>query len=210
MDFLLESLTSRTAFYMFMVKALLVEALTSRRASSISISRALTLTLKFLSISKLLQFDRLLHIFFRVLFGVLIHISDVFQRSLPRAGVAYQVKANVPPTFTSLGTSGSLNDFGASTTPIVSATDASQLTSMPPANLVVGILWRSLVIINYLCLEPFVLMIFRRIWEVSCFLYDLGFSTDVKPKLFFVLSFKYITVHANRGTLFSFSSSPSL
>ncbi|XP_009353033.2 uncharacterized protein LOC103944328 [Pyrus x bretschneideri] len=63
------------------------------------------------------------------------------QRSLPRPSVAYQVKANVPPTFTSLGSSGSLNDFGASTTPLVSATDASQLTSMPPANLV-GILPR--------------------------------------------------------------------
>lgn len=103
----------------------------------------------------------------------------------------------MPPTFTSLGSSGSLNDFGASTTPLVSATDASQLTSMPPANLVVCILWRSLVITNYLCLEPFVLMIFRRIWEVSCFLYDLGFSTDSKPKMFFVVESMHLFYLSN-------------
>ncbi|KAH0972738.1 hypothetical protein GBA52_024894 [Prunus armeniaca] len=63
-------------------------------------------------------------------------------RSLPRTSVSYQVKTSVPPSFTTLGSSCSFSDFGASSTPIVTGTNASRLTPMSPPILQVGILPR--------------------------------------------------------------------
>lgn len=53
-------------------------------------------------------------------------------RSLPRTSVSYQVKTSVAPSFTTLGSSCSFSDFGASSTPIVTGTNASRLTPMSP------------------------------------------------------------------------------
>ncbi|KAI5317214.1 PREDICTED: FAR1-RELATED SEQUENCE 3 [Prunus dulcis] len=63
-------------------------------------------------------------------------------RSLPRTSVSYQVKTSVPPSFTTLGSSCSFSDFGASSTPIVTGTNASRLTPMSPPILQVGTLPR--------------------------------------------------------------------